>query len=284
MIHLQDIHFSYKRGAELFRGLDLKIEGGSICGLLGKNGAGKSTLMKIIAGLLFPQAGTAEVLGFQPSIRNVDMLSQLYYIPEELYLPELTVKQYRDMFGVFYPQFSNEQFDTYLQSFDFTADAKINKLSHGQKKKVIISFGLATNCPLLILDEPTNGLDIPSKSQFRKVLAGAITDDRCFLISTHQVRDIANLIDPIVILESSKIVFQEAVYDTVDKLYFGIHQGASEPDGVLYHERAPGGYQIVRENRGGEYSEIDIEALFNAVLAEPQKIEELFKKQLSHDV
>ncbi len=283
MIHLQDIHFSYGRGKSLFSGLNLDLEAGSICGLLGRNGAGKSTLMKIIAGLLFPRSGQAEVLGYRPGDRNADFLGQLYYISEELHLPDLSLKALRDAYGVFYPNFSNSEFDSYVQSFELDMGQHLKGMSYGQKKKSMVCFGLATNSRLLILDEPTNGLDIPSKSQFRKVLASAITDERCFIISTHQVRDIANLIDPVVILEESEIIYQQSIYDTMNRLYFGTHFGAEEPKEALYSELAPGGYQIVRENRGGEECQVDIEALFNAVLADPKRIQNLFTKEVSHE-
>ena len=152
-------------------------------------------------------------------------------------------------------------------------------LSYGQKKKVILSFGLATNCKLLIMDEPTNGLDIPSKGQFRKILAGSITDDQTYIISTHQVKDLTHLIDAIIILENSEIVFHEHIGQIMEKLQFGVVQGMHAPDNVFYSERVPGGYVVVKENSDGVETEVEMEALFNAVTQNKTAIQELFKNK-----
>jgi len=258
------------------------MEAGNIYGLLGKNGAGKTTLLKIIAGLLFPKEGQATVMGYTPKERHPDFLADLYFIHEELYIPELTVQAYENLYAPFYPRFDYAQFDAHLNEFGLTKDKKMTAFSYGQKKKVLLSFGLASNCRLLILDEPTNGLDIPSKSQFRKLLATSITDDRAFIISTHQVRDMSNLIDPIIILENGKIIFQENIMDVTQKLSFSIQNSLSKPEGTLYDERVPGGYRIVAENFDGDETDVDIEALFNTVVTNKEKITHLFKKEVTH--
>ena len=282
MINLQNISFGYKKNAwsrsyvPLFESLDFQMEAGNIYGLLGKNGAGKTTLLKIIAGLIFPKDGEATVMGFTPKDRHPDFLADLYFIHEEMYVPELTVQAYENLYAPFYPRFDHAQFDAHLNEFGLTKDKKMKAFSYGQKKKVLLSFGLASNCRLLILDEPTNGLDIPSKSQFRKLLATSITDDRVFIISTHQVRDMSNLIDPIVILENGKIIFQENIIDITQKLSFNIQNSMSEPDGALYSERVPGGYRVVSENFDGDETDVDIEALFNTVVTNKEKMNNLF--------
>lgn len=156
----------------------------------------------------------------------------------------------------------------------------MNKLSYGQKKKVLLSFGLATNSSLLILDEPTNGLDIPSKSQFRKLLAGSIDDDKCYIISTHQVRDMINLIDPVIILEDGKIIFQASIEEITTKLHFGVHFQESLIGDALYSERTPGGYLAVTPNLTGEETEVDLEVLFNAVVKNKARMQDLFSRTL----
>ncbi len=279
MISIKKLSFNYGKARPLFSDLDLTIDKGNIYGLLGKNGAGKSTLLKLMAGLLFPKEGTCEVLRYKPQNRHPDFLSQLYFVPEELYIPDIAIAAYQKMYAPFYPLFDHSQFENYLREFDIDASQHMTALSHGQKKKVVLSFGLASNCPLLILDEPTNGLDIPSKSQFRRLLAGAITDERTFIVSTHQVRDLANLIDPIIILENSKIIFQESVWDITQKLSFKLLYENHIPDNALFSERAPGGYQVVVPNMNGDETEVELEALFNAVVSNKQRIQEIFKQE-----
>lgn len=282
MIHLKDIHFRYHKDKPLFQNLDLDMEAGHIYGFLGKNGAGKTTLMKIISGLLFPHVGDCEVMGFRPRERRVGFLSDLYFIPEEFATPDGSILAFSEMHAAFYPNFDRKRFNGYLDDFNLDVHLKFKNLSYGQKKKAILSFGLATNCRLLIMDEPTNGLDIPSKGQFRKILAGAITDERCFIISTHQVRDMTNLIDPIIILDERRIIFQESLEHIGRHLYFGMGQGMEPPLDCLYSERAPGGYRFVSANPQGEDTDVDLELLFNTVSNQQGPIIKLFKKEMEN--
>ena len=176
MIQLKDVTFGYTKIAPVFKNLNMELAGGHIYGLLGKNGVGKTTLMKIIAGLRFASSGTAEVFGEPSYKRSPEMLQDLYFVGEEMYAPALTIREYVDTFAPFYPNFSREQMDAYLEQFELTGcTQRISAMSHGQKKKVIISFALATNVKVLLMDEPTNGLDIPSKSMFRKVSGSIVT-------------------------------------------------------------------------------------------------------------
>jgi len=276
MIEIQDLHYKYRKSPPLYEGLDLRLEPGNIYGLLGRNGAGKTTLLKLITGLLFPQTGFLDVLGYNPQDRLPSFLSDVFFIQEEIYLPEMRIEEYRKLYAPFYHNFDEAAFDKLITEFELDQSRKTNELSYGQKKKVLLSFGIATNSKVLILDEPTNGLDIPSKSQFRRILAKAITDERIFLISTHQVRDMNNLIDPILILENGKILFNQSTYDVSRKLRFYNSYEAQEPSDALFAERIPGGYQVVVPNTTNDETEVDIEALFNTVIGNRDTIDHLF--------
>lgn len=277
MIDLKGITFQYKKNKPLFDQLDLNMEPGHIYGFLGKNGAGKTTLMKIFSGLLFPQGGECKVLGHQPKNREASFLSEIYFIPDSIHTPELKISKYKELYAPFYPKFKASEFETYLKEFEVNPDSNLKDLSFGQKKKVILSFGLATNSSLLIMDEPTNGLDIPSKAQFRKMLARSISEKRTFIISTHQVKDLTNLIDSIIILDNSEIIFHEGIENISNKLHFGFHQGMNEPKHVLYSERVPGGFIVVTKNKEGEETNVEMEPLFNAVMNNKTAIQQLFK-------
>jgi len=210
MVNIRDLSFSYRRRS-LFRGLTLALEPGHIYGLLGRNGAGKSTLLRNMAGFLFPQGGSIDILGATPAKRQPSFLGKVFLLPEEFYLPPITIKQWVKYNSPLYPAFSRKQFDRLISGFDIPGDTSLHEMSYGQQKKLLISFALATNASLLLMDEPTNGLDIMSKSQFRKLIAGALDDERCILISTHQVKDLENLIDRVIILDDGKILFHEPV-------------------------------------------------------------------------
>jgi ABC-2 type transport system ATP-binding protein len=246
--------------------------------LLGKNGEGKSTLLKLIAGLLFPCKGNVNVMGFEPYKRRPEMLRDIYFLSEELPAHALSIAKFEKVYAPFYPDFSSDQFDRYLKEFDIPQkDCKMNKLSYGQKKKVMVAFGLATNTKILLMDEPTNGLDIPSKGQFRRMVASTLEDDRCIIISTHQVRDLDSLIDNIIIMDGHEIVFSEPINNITDKLLFKVEDTDKKETSVIHSENNLRGFYQVCENLNHEDSKLDIELLFNAVNANKQRIKEIFQ-------
>jgi len=278
MIHLQNLEFSYSKKASLLSNLTLQLEAGRIHGLLGKNGEGKSTLLKLISGLVFPTLGQIEVMGFEPQKRQPEMLQEIFFLPEELPQLTLSVENYEKVYAPFYPNFSSAQFNEYLKEFDVDLkNSMLNKLSHGQKKKVMIAFGLAANTKLLLMDEPTNGLDIPSKGQFRRMVASAVNEDRCLIISTHQVRDLDSLIDSIIIMDRHEIVFNEPVENITKKLLFRVADRNETDETVIYSEDSLRGLYQVKENTTGEESKLDIELLFNAIFTDKKRIMNLFK-------
>jgi len=278
MVHLENISFNYGSKKAIFEDFTLALPAGNIYGLLGKNGAGKSTLLKIIAGLLFPSSGKIDVVGFKPQNRYPQFLQEIYMITEEFNLPSISADRFVSLYSPFYPRFNHEVFKEYLSEFEFPEDQKLTDLSYGQKKNFLLCFGLATDCKLLILDEPTNGLDIPSKSKFRKIVANAIHDDRSFIISTHQVRDMENLIDPIIILDEGEIVLFEN-YERISKKLLITRQPKLPNDNILvYAESYLGAYTVVTENTNMEETSMNLEILFNAVVGNKTKIKEIFKR------
>ena len=270
MIDITNLNFGYSKKKLLFENLNLKLKGGHIYGLLGKNGAGKSTLLKNITGLAFPLSGICKVNGIESSKRLPSTLQELYLVPEEIYVPAIAIGEYVKLTAPFYPQFNQEQFGNYLQQFDVPADSNLDQLSLGQQKKAVLSFALATNTDLLIMDEPTNGLDIPSKSQFRRVVASAYDESRCIIISTHQVRDLDNLIDTLVVVHENKVILNKSIHEIGKKLAFKNPVNISE---ALYFENGIQGANGISLNTGQEDSRVDIELLFNAVIHKPSIFE-----------
>lgn len=276
MIQIKNLSFGYNRKKLLYKNLTLNLESGSIYGLLGKNGAGKSTLLKNIIGLLFPKGGSIAVNNFISKKRQPSFLKTIYFIPEEVYVPSLTIKSYRNLFAPFYPNFSDEKFGSYLHELNVKDEGKLNTLSFGQQKKFIIAFALACNTNVLLLDEPTNGLDIPSKAQFRKLIASVMLDDRIILISTHQIRDLENLIDKVIIVDNGELLLHASVNDISDKLSFKTVSEAEDTSKALYAEETFKGVSIVQKNTGGEDTKVNLEHLFNAVTENPKMIKAIF--------
>jgi ABC-2 type transport system ATP-binding protein len=276
MISIENLHFSYPK-KEVFGGLNLQIKQGYIYGLLGKNGTGKSTLLSNIAGLLFPGGGKIKVLDYSPTDRRPAFLQEIFMIPEEFYLPDISIPKFVKFTAPFYRRFNEELFNGYLKEFDIPYRSHLQSLSYGQKKKVLISFGLALNTSLLLMDEPTNGLDIEGKSQFRKIIAGAFDEKKSIIISSHQVKDLENLIDRVIILDSGEIVLNESLQRIASKLLFKITFDPSEIAWAFYSEPLLSGSAVVVSNIGGEESKIDLELLYKATLANSQLIQSIFK-------
>lgn len=272
MIDIKNLHFSYskKQRQGLFSELNCELQAGSIVGLLGKNGAGKTTLLNLMTGLLFPSDGNVSVMEHQPELRQPSFLQDVFFVSEEFHLPPVSIGNFIKANSGFYPRFDTQMLDRLLSDFELPETDNLQKMSYGQKKKFLISFALATKCRFLVLDEPTNGLDIPSKAVFRKILAGSLDEGQLVIISTHQVKDVENLIDRILILENGKFVMQQDLYDLSSKLDFGLSSSADD-EGVLYSEMVPGGYKVITPQSNG-HSSVDIELLFNAVSTGSQKL------------
>jgi len=257
--------------------LDMELLEGKICGLLGKNGAGKTTLLRLIAGILFPDSGDVHVLDTQIFKRDPEISKEIFYVQEEYELPTMSIELYMKIYAPFYHRFDTDKFYDLLSKFEVDRNAKTSQLSYGQKKKVHIAFALSTGVKLLILDEPTNGLDIPSKAQFRKVLVSSVGEDQSVVISSHQVRDLTNMLDQIIIVDDGKVILNEDVFDISQVLNFRQIQGANVPDDALYSEMIPGGHLVVTPGVGNEQSQIDLEALFNAITTNREKVQRLFQ-------
>ena len=241
MVEINNLTFRYGRN-QVFDNISLSLGSGKIYGLLGENGVGKTTLLRIIGGLLYPKSGNCKVFGVKAGKRLPSVLQEIFYIPEDFVLPAVNILAYAQRNGAFYPNFNLQQYKDYLQEFGVPVQRKFTELSFGQRKKAFIAFALAANTKLLLLDEPTNGLDIPSKSQFRRLVANALTDENTFVVSTHQVRDLENLIDPIIILDNNEVLLNHSVEEISQKFDFGS----------------------------------DFERLFNAVIADKAKFRQLF--------
>ncbi|HEX4850943.1 MAG TPA: ABC transporter ATP-binding protein [Puia sp.] len=277
MIDIQNLTFGYKRNKLLYKNLNITLDHGSIYGLLGKNGAGKSTLLKNIVGLLFPIGGSIFVNGFDPKKRQPEFLQRIYFIPEEVFVPSLTIKRYINLYAPFYPKFDRKQCFEYLKVLEVANDQKLTSLSFGQQKKFIIAFSLACNTEILLLDEPTNGLDIPSKIQFRKLISSILTDQRTIFISTHQIRDLDSLIDKIIIIDNGELLLSASISKVADKLLFKTFKEIPENTGeILYAEDTFRGVSVVTQNKEGEDTAVNLEHLFNAVTSNPFKVKEIF--------
>jgi ABC-2 type transport system ATP-binding protein len=273
MVTLKNIHFAYKHNNPVLKAINLELTAGHVYGLLGKNGEGKTTLLNLLSGQLLPTDGECTVLNETPFQRKVNFLQQIFIQPEELKFQNVTATEYIRMYAPFYPTFSENIRAKCFDDFDIDPKGKVIKMSLGQKKKLAISLALAVHTPLLFLDEPTNGLDIPSKSIFRKALASSLDENQSVIISTHQVRDLESLIDSVIILERGRLLLNESIESISEKLFFRV---VSPQEKTFYTESSPMGLMGVGENKNGEETPVSLELLFQATVQKPKEIVRIF--------
>ena len=272
MITLKELSFSYSRKKEVLDRINLEVGSGHICGLLGKNGEGKTTLLNLLSGQIFPDQGSCLVLEETPSERNARFLQQIFLLPEEISMPEVTAIEYIKMYAPFYPTFRDDICKACVESFEINLSDRLSKMSQGQRKKVAITLALAAHTPLLLMDEPTNRLDIPSKATFRRLVASLIDDNQTVIISTHQVRDLESLIDTVLILDQRQILLNKTLNEIGEKLYFG---PLLPEEKALYSEPTPQGTIGVTSRDGKEETAVSLELLFNAAITYPKEIQRI---------
>lgn len=275
MIQIQNLKFAYGQQVVLDN-ISMTLHNGHIYGLLGENGVGKTTLLTLLCGLKKCQEGSILIDGADPYKRQPSLLSDICYLADEVPAFNMTARNYASHNGQFWTRFDMDKFCELMQVLECPIDQKMNHMSFGQLKKTYISFALACNTRYLFLDEPTNGLDIPSKAQFRKAVTKYTSEDATLLISTHQVRDLENIIDPIIILDRQDVLLNAGLDQIARKLYFDY--GNEILDNALYREMIPGGSIQVTLNPSGADSKVNIEALFNAVHLNKLLVKKLFNE------
>jgi ABC-2 type transport system ATP-binding protein len=262
---LSNVHFAYhKKEQPILNNVSLTLENGRVYGLLGKNGVGKTTLLKLLTGLLKPQNGRILLKEKIPFDRKPDFLQQIVYVPDEVYVPDASPNQFINSRQIFYPHFNLNQMRELMDEFEIPLRSSLKKLSFGQQKKFMIAFALACHTENILMDEPTNGLDIPSKAQFRKIAIRHIDESRKLIISTHQVRDLEQLIDHLLILQHSRIRLDASLEDLNEKLLF-TRIPSEKVEQALYSEQTFQGIQAIMPNPEGKHSKLDMELLFNAI-------------------
>lgn len=273
MITVKQLSFGYTRRRNIFDSLSLELPKGSIVGLLGRNGEGKTTLLKLLYGQLLRRQGELKVLDSDPKHRAISFLQQVYLLPEEFRVPPISIRSFFDISAPFYPNYDEAVAKELIDIFGLQWDMNLKKISQGQKKKALIAFALSLRVPLLLLDEPTNGLDIPSKGEFRRAVARYTSDEQTILISTHQVRDLEQLIDRVLIMERGSIFCNATVADITERLSFRLIT-PELANKALYSEPSAVGTVGILPSDGSEESESNysMELFFNAVISERDRI------------
>ena len=277
MLKIDNLSFSYSyRRSPVIDDISLDIKPGCVCGLLGKNGVGKTTLLHLVAGVLTPCKGHVSYNGVNTRLRQPSTLAYMFFVPDEIVLPRIKVKDIIKANAPLYPCFSDDDMDRYMEMFSIGSDDNLRELSFGQKKKFYIGFALACNTSLVLMDEPTNGLDIPSKDAFRRLIAGAMNEERTIVISTHQARDLYQILDHVVILDRSRLILDVSTAEISRRLKFVVTDSPSVVSSAYYAVPSVGGTAVIVPNNDGEETSVDLEMLFNLSVERPYVVQSIF--------
>ena len=274
VIEIEGLRFGYRRQT-LYRQFDLRLSEPGLYGLFGRNGSGKSTLLKLIAGLLFRQGGDIRVDGHDPQRRHPGFLSGIYLVPEEFHLPNLSCRRLARLQAGFYPDFSRELFDEALATFELDADAPFESMSLGGKKKAVLAFALAVRTPVLLLDEPINGLDIVARDQFRRLLRSPAQAGRIVLISTHQAHDLEQVIAQVLFIEDGRLALAAPMQALARRLRMGVAEAGAVAGmaGVVYQEAIGTQSAYIARRRTGDAPEpVQLELLYRALCRVPEQV------------
>ena len=273
MINIENLSFCYqKKGCKNANKnvFDLNIKnaqiGPGIHLLLGENGAGKTTLLHVIAGLLFAQKGTCKIDGNDISRRQPSDMSKVFFMPEDISFPAKSINDFAKIHSPFYPTFSKELFRQNLETFHLTGDEELSSLSLGIRKKANIAYVMALGTDIILLDEPTNGLDINAKKELLKIMVSSIREDQTVIISTHTVWDLKNLFESVMMLNRGELLLSMSNEEIISKISFMVGNAPS-PD-ALYTERDINGYHWIEKNVDGIETETNFALLYSALMSD----------------
>jgi len=285
MLSANNITFSYSRAsAPVINDVSFSVEQGCVYGLLGRNGVGKTTLLQLLAGALTPNAGWAGLSGADTRQRRPSTMSELFFMPDRLQLPAVSIKTFASVNSGFYPRFSEDAMARCLDLFKLDPSLRLDRISLGQQKKAFMSFAIACNTSVLLMDEPTDGLDIPSKEAFRRLIAENMTDERSIVISTHQVRDLGQLLDHVLILEGNGIVLDASLSRVAERLRFVVSDSRELLGRALYARPSFSGVEMVLPNTDGSETEVELEMLFSLAIERPDVIRtQFYTPQMQND-
>lgn len=277
MLSVNNCTFSYNRGSRpTIDSFTMSFEEGGVYGLLGSNGVGKTTLLQLISGLLTPDSGNVTLDGIVTRRRLPEILSEIYLVAEETEFPPISLNSFIKANSRLYPRYSDEDMDRHLRTFGLERNLQLNKLSMGQKKKVALAFAMACNTKVLMMDEPTNGLDIPAKSAFRRFVAESMSDDRIFIISTHQVRDVGQILDHVLIVNNHRVLLNRTVGEIASHLLFKETSDKELIASAYYAQPGLGGSSVIVPNDSDDETEIDLELLFDFTIQNPDLLNSIF--------
>jgi ABC-2 type transport system ATP-binding protein len=242
---------------QILSNINLSIESGKIVGLIGPNGAGKTTLLKGILGLS-PVEGELTVLGLDPHKNRVSLLEQVSFIADTAVLPGwMTVEQVINYVEDVHPRFSRKKCQDFLQNSKIKQKTLISKLSKGMVVQLHLALIMAIDSKLLVLDEPTLGLDIIYRKQFYTSLLNDYYDaDKTILITTHQVEEIEEVLTDLIFIHEGKIILNESMEEVANQFVevevSMEHKDAAMAESPLDCRSTLGGFRMIYQGKSIE--------------------------------
>lgn len=264
MYSLVNLTYDYRRGARAVNDITAEI-GPGLHLLLGENGAGKTTLLHLLSGLLFPTEGSCAYNGTELSLRRPHILRDIFFMPDDFECAFSTISRMARCHGRFYPNFNYELMYANLADFGLTGNERIRTMSLGMRRKAYISYALALRTPVLLLDEPANGMDIDAKKILRRVLTRSIGDDSTVIISTHNVYDLGSLFENVMIMHAGRLRLSMPVWQVLERVAFVT--SSSPVPGALYQEPDRGRFMAIIPNTDCIDTDIDYRLLYSAAMS-----------------
>lgn len=203
MIEIRNLSKSYGKH-QVLDDLSLKIEPGTIVGLLGPNGSGKTTLIKLINDLLIPDQGSILIDGDQPSEITK---AKIAFLPEKTFLdPAWKAKDALKTYQDFYPDFDRKQADEFMKEFGLTEDMPIRSMSKGMLEKLTLLLVMSRDAAIYILDEPLGGVDPAARDRILDTILSRFSENKILILSTHLISDIERILDRAVFIRDGKIL------------------------------------------------------------------------------
>lgn len=204
----------------VLKSLSMEISSGGIYGFLGENASGKTTTLRLLMGLLEPEAGEISVLGENPADFKLSTKARIAYVQEDQVLPEwMTVKELAKFHGAHFPGWNQSEFEKLKKLFELPDKATISSLSKGSKRKAALALAFSTGADLYILDEPASGLDPNARMDFMDTLMGLFQEnEKTVLFSTHLLSDLEKVADQALMLYDGRIVLNETLDNLREKM------------------------------------------------------------------
>lgn len=263
MITLCDASYSYPKKTDALTGITCEVHPG-IHLLMGANGTGKTTLLHLMAGLRYPTSGVCLLNGEELRLRRPSQLCRVQYFSPDMDFPESSVEKMVSRHAPFFPRFDAAMLSRNLAAFGIDPRRKFTSLSYGNAIKARLAYMLALRCEVLLLDEPTVGLDFDGRGQFGRLLMECVDEDQTVVVSTHSLSEFEPLYDSVMFLRDGHLLLQ-ASFGKISRRVMSVVTATPPADAIYSEMRMGRCHSIVPAGEDDMDSAPDCTLLYNAL-------------------